>query len=234
METTSDVPQVSVRYGGFWVRFAARIIDGFVISFASMVIIIPLSIMFGVFAAMDKTHVMEILARIVTTIVGMIIGWGYYIFMTHKYQATLGKMAVGARVVAEDGQPLTLGSIILRETIGKLVSGITLCVGYIMVGFTSKKQGLHDMIAKSVVVYTDEGPRKIVVGSVFAFYALIIFFLMCIFGLLAFLGIMAYEGSQQSNGDTSGEQEWQDFKSTIDEDVEPLLKEISDDQASVM
>jgi uncharacterized RDD family membrane protein YckC len=234
METIADVAQVNARYGGFWVRFAARIIDGFVISFASMIIIVPLSIAFGFFATMDKTHTLEILARIVTTIVGMILGWGYYIFMTHKYQATLGKMAVGARVVAEDGQLLSLGSIILRETVGKVVSGITLCVGYIMIGFTSKKQGLHDMIAKSVVVYTDEGPRKIVVGAVFAFYAAMIFLLACIFGLLIFLGIMAYAGSQQSGGDMSGEQEWQDLKNTIDEDVEPLLKEISDDQTSVM
>lgn len=223
----TDSHVTSMRYGGFWVRLAAHIIDGFVVSVASMIIVIPLSIALSVFAAMDETRVAEFIAQAITSLVSMALGWGYYIFMTHKYQATLGKMAIGARVVAEDGQQLTLGNVILRETIGKIASGIILLVGYFMVGFTAKKQGLHDMIAKSVVVYTDEGPRKIVVGCVYGFYALIVFAFACLVGVLIFLGVLfgaaAYEDSQSGDNGT-----WQEMQDT--DDMMPIFDDVSADQ----
>ncbi len=213
VEEKTDSQAIGVRYGGFWVRLAAHIIDGFVVSVASMIIVIPLSIVLSIFAAMDETRIAEYITQAVTSLISMALSWGYYIFMTHKYQATLGKMAIGARVVAEDGQQLTLGNVVMRETLGKIASGIALLVGYFMIGFTAKKQGLHDMIAKSVVVYTEEGPRKLVVGCVYGFYALIIFAFACLVGVLVFLGVLfgaaAYEDSQ-NNGLDKEEQEMHD------------------------
>ena len=56
------------------------------------------------------------------------------------------------KVVSENQGRLSFNQIVLRETVGKLVSAFTLFIGYIMTAFTQKKQGLHDKIAGSVVI----------------------------------------------------------------------------------
>ena len=139
---------VHIKYAGFWVRWAAAMIDGFVLSGASIVMGILFAI-FGINANKSSS---------LSGILGMLVAWIYFIFMTYEYQTTLGKKAVGIIVVSDNATNLTLGQIILRETVGKLISTIILMIGYLMVGFTQKKQALHDKIAKTVVVYKD--PNK--------------------------------------------------------------------------
>jgi len=65
--------------------------------------------------------------------------------------ATLGKMALRLKVVKTEGE-LDWVTIILRETIGKFVSGIILGIGYLMVAWDPKKQALHDKIAGTYVI----------------------------------------------------------------------------------
>jgi uncharacterized RDD family membrane protein YckC len=65
--------------------------------------------------------------------------------------ATLGKMAVGIKVVRGNGERLTLGRGIGRY-FGFLLSSLTLMIGFIMAAFTERKQALHDMICDTVVV----------------------------------------------------------------------------------
>lgn len=124
--------------------------------------------------------------------------FGYFIFMTHKYQATLGKMAVGVRVAALDGKALSLGKIVLRETIGKIIASLMLGIGYIMVAFTHKKQGVHDMMAQSVVTYKDPVKRanKIAVGLALGFYGVILAAILFFIGLavvLSLIGVFSEE-----------------------------------------
>lgn len=76
----------------------------------------------------------------------------YYIVMTVIWGQTLGKMATGIKVIRNDGTPNTWGIIILRETIGKFVSSIILCVGYMMAGWDGKKRALHDRMFATRVV----------------------------------------------------------------------------------
>ncbi|MBI4269455.1 MAG: RDD family protein [Candidatus Rokubacteria bacterium] len=64
---------------------------------------------------------------------------------------TLGKLLVGARVVASDGGSLTLGAAVLRY-LGYFVSCATLGLGYAMVGLRQDKRGLHDLVAGTRVV----------------------------------------------------------------------------------
>jgi uncharacterized RDD family membrane protein YckC len=71
--------------------------------------------------------------------------------LIYKYSATPGKMALGIVVQRMDGSPLSLGRSIGRY-FAKIVSAITLYIGYLMVAFTSDKRGLHDMIADTRVV----------------------------------------------------------------------------------
>jgi len=125
-ENTQDQPLI-LRYAGFWIRFLA----GFIDTLPFLIIALVFNRSLGEFSYII-----------------------YVILMTKIYQATLGKMAMGIKVVSENSENLTWGQVILREIVGKFVSGIIFNIGFIMVGFTERKQGLHDKIAKTLVIST--------------------------------------------------------------------------------
>jgi uncharacterized RDD family membrane protein YckC len=123
----------AVGYGGFWIRAAALFIDG-------LALIIPIAIVRNVFGSPLGT---------VAVLVGE---WLYFaILESSSWQATLGKKTLGLAVVNADGTRLTFGRACVRY-VAKIVSGITLCIGYMMAGWTSQKRALHDMIAETLVV----------------------------------------------------------------------------------
>ena len=70
--------------------------------------------------------------------------------LSSSYQATLGKMIFGMKVTDLSGNRLSFAHATGRH-FAKWISSLTLCIGYIMVGFTERKQGLHDMIAGTLV-----------------------------------------------------------------------------------
>jgi uncharacterized RDD family membrane protein YckC len=78
--------------------------------------------------------------------------WLYYALMeSSSKQATLGKLALGIVVTDLNGNRISFGRATGRY-FGKIVSGMIFAIGYIMAGFTEKKQALHDMIASCLVV----------------------------------------------------------------------------------
>jgi len=68
-------------------------------------------------------------------------------------QATLGKMALGLKVTDEQGGRISFARATGRY-FAKIISGMILFIGYIMAGFTARKQALHDMIAGTLVTRT--------------------------------------------------------------------------------
>jgi uncharacterized RDD family membrane protein YckC len=66
-------------------------------------------------------------------------------------QATVGKMVLGIKVTDLDGNKLDFVKALVRN-LCKIISSLIMCIGYIMAGFTEKKQALHDMIASTLVV----------------------------------------------------------------------------------
>lgn len=136
----AQVPQIG--YAGFWLRFLALSLDHLIIT----VISIPIGVIRYVVGSRNPFF------AVVMVLLQIALMFGYFIFLTNKNQATIGKKLLGLRVVSEDGTSVSLGRIILRETIGRFVSMLILGIGYFMVAFTSKKQGLHDKIAGSVVI----------------------------------------------------------------------------------
>ncbi len=94
---------------------------------------------------------------ILGSIFGMIlviaaIGWLYFALMeSSKNQGTLGKMALGLKVTDMDGNKISFGRATGRY-FSKILSGMILMIGYIIAGFTDKKQALHDMIASCLVL----------------------------------------------------------------------------------
>jgi hypothetical protein len=83
----------------------------------------------------------------------IIVGWLYYAGMeSSQYQGTFGKMALGLVVTDVDGRPITFARASGRF-FAKIITGmVPLAIGYIMAGFTEKKQALHDMIASCLVL----------------------------------------------------------------------------------
>jgi len=76
----------------------------------------------------------------------------YYALMeSSEKQATVGKLAMGIKVTDMQGNRLSFGQATGRH-FAKIISGLTLLIGYIMAGFTEKKQALHDIIVNCLVV----------------------------------------------------------------------------------
>ena len=76
----------------------------------------------------------------------------YYSYMeSSKYQATLGKLALGIKVTDVRHQPIDFSKALLRN-LSKYLSTLILWIGYIMIIFDDRKQGLHDKIADTLVV----------------------------------------------------------------------------------
>lgn len=138
-------PTVSsgVVYVGFVPRLLALLVD--------MLIIFVWSFILGFIVAMvvgpDNKSAMEMVNLINNFVV-----LAYYIYFTYKYGATLGKKVMKIKIVREDGQPMTILTVILREVVGKFVSSVLLCLGYFWVMWDKKKQGWHDKIAKTIVI----------------------------------------------------------------------------------
>lgn len=149
-------------YGGFWVRFVAIIIDGLIIRVA----MIPFAILiFGRLMFLDgwfpgsrmtpDEAIPFAFAAGKLAFIQMVAFWLYEAFMTSSSkQATLGKMVFGLRVVTADaGRQLSFAHATGRH-FAKYVSVFTGMIGFIVAGFTARKQALHDFIANTVVVKT--------------------------------------------------------------------------------
>jgi uncharacterized RDD family membrane protein YckC/Tfp pilus assembly protein PilE len=163
---------MAMEYAGFWVRFAALILDRIIIFFLLLIPAIVLAVFFTVIG-LSETY------SILWQPFFWLFSFAYFIYFTFNHGATWGKKAVGVKVISSDGRKLSLGQVFLRETLGKIVSALILLIGYIMAGFTEKKRALHDMIADTYVVY--EQPRKksdawiilVIIGGIFALVAII-------------------------------------------------------------
>lgn len=110
------------------VRFAASFID-------ILILIIPLMI-----------------ASMIPFIGTLVVQWGYFITLTYKWEGqTVGKRLFGIKVGDASGKTPELMSIVLRETIGKFISGLVLGLGYLWAIFDKDKQAWHDKIGKTYV-----------------------------------------------------------------------------------
>ncbi|MDQ0896370.1 MULTISPECIES: RDD family protein [unclassified Paenibacillus] len=130
-------------YAGFWLRTGAYVIDA-VLVFVVTVIIGFAASLIGAWS--DYAAYIPIIVNLVMLVASMV----YLIGMETKYGATLGKLAVGIQVVKLDGTPVPMGKVVGRY-FSKIISSI-LCIGYIMVAFTERKQGLHDIMSGCLVV----------------------------------------------------------------------------------
>jgi len=168
-----------IKYAGFWIRWVAYLVDSLIVGIPIFILGVVLGFIFY-----DKSAAFENAGVNILRLLLIVLTWSYFIIMTKKYGATLGKMAFGLEVRSDKSESLSWGQVILRETLGKIISYIILYIGFIMAGFASRKQALHDKIASTVVVYKDPNKK-------FGAGAIILIIIACIIPVVAILGIFA-------------------------------------------
>jgi len=161
MQTLTPQPPVFQKpvfsYAGFWKRFVAHIIDQIIMSVLGIIIVIPFLAMIGISLwDQDFDPSMGFIFTLITAYISIILlivigGWLYFALMESMKGATLGKMALGIIVTDMNGNRISFGRATGRY-FGKILSGLTFTIGYIMAGFTQQKQALHDMIAGCLVI----------------------------------------------------------------------------------
>jgi len=136
-ETESDANAWRVRprhFAGFWIRVLAYLVDG-------LILLVPATLL-----RYQLGNGGALLA--------VVVDWIYFAGLeSSSSRATLGKMVVGVAVSDQDGNQISFGRATGRY-FAKIISAITFGIGFLMIGWTDRKRGLHDMIAGTVVVRT--------------------------------------------------------------------------------
>ena len=153
MQNNLNKENCNYEYAGFWVRVFAYIIDSVIVFFAllfiKLIMILPTAILGN---ALDYHILFNFSFK---DIIYYLLGISYFVYCTYKTGATLGKKAMKIKVIGIENEELTLLNVIYRETIGRYLCKIPLGAGYIAVGVNSQKQGFHDMLCDTRVIYTN-------------------------------------------------------------------------------
>lgn len=139
-------------YGGFWIRFAAKCIDGIIIGVFNWVMNLAFAAVF-----MPKTAVAPdnfkafIIPVVIVSLLQFAANTLYYVWFVGKYAATPGKMACGLRIItAENGRVSYLRAF--GRMLAEFVSSLIFFIGYIMAAFDPEKRTLHDRMCSTRVV----------------------------------------------------------------------------------
>jgi uncharacterized RDD family membrane protein YckC len=149
-------------YGGFWIRLLAYIIDRIVVG----VVATPLFFIMAMPTITRLVHeaeqnqdnpspefVFSVLGAISTYVLLVFIGyWLYEALLTaSSWQGTVGKRVLRLKVTDEAGNRISFGRATGRF-FAKILSNLLFCIGFIMIAFTDRKRGLHDMLAGTLVM----------------------------------------------------------------------------------
>jgi hypothetical protein len=160
MENTLDEFQIGdqeIRYAGFWRRFVASLLDGIILYFINMIMmgLIGLNMLSSAdFNFNEPTAFANFWSKMLGFYsVTIISHWLYFAFMeSSEKQGTVGKMALGIKVISstDQGRP-TFGQASGRH-FGKIISAMILGIGYLMMLWSNKSQTLHDSMAGCEVI----------------------------------------------------------------------------------
>jgi uncharacterized RDD family membrane protein YckC len=147
-------------YGGFWIRFGARIVDSFVLG-------LPLILVAAVFIPSLLRPGSQPSNPAFAAFFLMLIGFGfltaiaYEVLMLRYRGGTVGKIACGLKVVRADGRSLGWGVSFGRFFMWNIVTNgipylnfILMLVSGIMAGTDEQKRALHDRVCDTRVIYT--------------------------------------------------------------------------------
>jgi uncharacterized RDD family membrane protein YckC/Tfp pilus assembly major pilin PilA len=120
----------------------------------------------GAFAASSSATEEASLAWTATFyLASWIIGWLYFAFLhSSERQASLGKRALGIKVVTPSGERIGFGRATGRYFAYLFNSIFTLGIGFVIAAFTARRQSLHDMMAGTLVVTRDASAKDVIAG----------------------------------------------------------------------
>ena len=147
-------------YAGFWIRSLAYCVDFSIIVITLLVISVPLAFMGP-------------MGMIVISSLGLVGPLLYFVWMqASKEQATYGKALLGLKVEhADSGGRISLARSLARE-LAKFISALVFFLGFVAIGLTKRKRGLHDALASTVVVR--DRPARFVVALLVSLVGIVV------------------------------------------------------------
>ena len=151
------LPPGGAIHAGFWRRCAAYLLDALIIGVLGWLVGV-LFLIGGLVSSGDPRSMMVAVA--LNYAIAIAIGWLYYALQeSSSAQATLGKRALGVKVTDLVGQRIGFARASGRY-FGKILSSLILGIGYLLAGWTARKQALHDMLAGTLVVFGSVQPGQ--------------------------------------------------------------------------
>jgi uncharacterized RDD family membrane protein YckC len=144
---------------GFFSRLEAFILDLFVILIASLGTVWMAGLILGFFIRpFFDVNIRPILYLPVVVSITIVF---YFLFFWSLLGYTPGKFLLGLKIVRRDGSKLGLGRAIVRF-IGYWISALVVFLGFIWIIFDPHRQGWHDKLAGTQVIYTWEKPKRLI------------------------------------------------------------------------
>jgi uncharacterized RDD family membrane protein YckC len=154
-----------ISYASFWERLAALILDGLLLG---LFLAGVFEALWAGLAATDGASMPAGLLDVLPTLLVWLALGAYFILMESSERgATLGKRALKLRVVDRGSKRLGKGRALARF-LGRILSSSLLYIGYLIQPFNERKQALHDMLAGTLVVRTEESTNRRAIGIIVA------------------------------------------------------------------
>jgi uncharacterized RDD family membrane protein YckC len=148
-------------YGGFWIRLLAHLIDHIILGVVAaplfFITVLPSIIRIAQQADRDQEPSPEMIITIISSVfvyiaLAFVGQWLYEALLSSSsWQGTIGKKILRLKVVDEAGNRIGFGRATGRF-FAMILSSMFMCIGFIMIGFTERKTGLHDMLAGTRVL----------------------------------------------------------------------------------
>lgn len=148
-------------YGGFWIRLLAHLIDHIILGAVAaplfFITVLPSIIRIAHQAEQNQEPSPELIVTILSSVFVYVVlafvgQWLYEALLTSSsWQGTIGKKILHLKVVDDAGNRIGFGRATGRF-FAKILSSMFFCIGFIMIGFTERKRGLHDMLASTLVM----------------------------------------------------------------------------------
>lgn len=156
LQEGGEADGMKMKYAGFWIRVAAKFIDGIIVSIVTLPPYVAANLKLSSMqmqAEPDPAEIQKwILIVILIWLLMVAVQVAYSTWMVGKFQATLGKMALGLKVVNADGSRVSYRKAFARF-FAEWLSGMTICIGYIIAAFDDEKRTLHDHVCTTRVIW---------------------------------------------------------------------------------
>ena len=164
-----------IEYAGFWIRLSASMWDGIILGIPT----IAIATLLVWITKIQPLGSLVVLALLIVTI-----------YMEGIKGGTPGKLILGLKIENKNGDYIGLGGALLRF-IGRILSELILFIGYLMIAWDKRKQGLHDKIAGTYVIKTKERKGLFILGLILFLIPLILLPTLVAIGSLAYFGVLA-------------------------------------------